>query len=47
MKSFSENIIFFDTEFSSLNPYEGEILSIGLVKPNGEELYLELEYDCH
>lgn len=41
---FSENIIFVDTEFSSLNPYEGEILSIGLIKLNGEELYLELEY---
>lgn len=44
-KPFSNNIIFIDTEFSSLNPYKGEILSIGLVKPNGEELYLELEYD--
>jgi len=45
MKSFSNNIIFFDTEFSSLNPYKGEILSIGLIKLNGEELYVELEYD--
>jgi len=45
MKPFSNNVIFIDTEFSSLNPYEGEILSIGLVKLNGEELYLELEYD--
>ena len=45
MRPFSENIIFLDTEFSSLNPYEGEILSIGMVKLNGEELYLELEYD--
>jgi len=42
MKPFSDNIIFFDTEFSSLDPYQGEILSIGLVKLNGEELYLEL-----
>jgi DNA polymerase III epsilon subunit-like protein len=40
---FSQNIIFLDTEFSSLNPYNGEILSIGLVKLNGEELYLEIE----
>ena len=44
MKPFSDNIIFFDTEFSSLDPNKGEILSIGLVKLNGEELYLELEY---
>lgn len=45
MNPFSDNIIFIDTEFSSLNPYKGEILSIGIVKLNGEELYLELEYD--
>ncbi len=45
MKPFSNNIIFLDTEFSSLNPYKGEILSIGLVRSNGEELYMELEYD--
>lgn len=44
MKPFSDNVIFVDTEFSSLNPYKGEVLSIGLVKINGEELYLELEY---
>jgi len=44
IKPFSQNIIFFDTEFSSLDPNKGEILSIGLVKLNGEELYLELEY---
>lgn len=42
-KPFSENIVFFDTEFSSLNPYEGELLSVGLVKTTGEELYLEIE----
>lgn len=45
MKPFSNDVIFYDTEFSSLDPYKGEILSIGLVKTNGEELYLELEYD--
>jgi len=28
-----------------MDPYKGEILSIGLVKLNGKELYLELEYD--
>jgi DNA polymerase III epsilon subunit-like protein len=45
IKQFSKNIIFFDTEFSDLDPNKGEILSIGLVKLNGEELYLELEYE--
>lgn len=44
IKPYSENILFFDTEFSSLNPYSGEILSMGLVKLNGEVLYLEFEY---
>lgn len=42
---FSKNIIFYDTEFSSLDPYKGEFLSLGLVKLNGEELYLELEHN--
>lgn len=42
---YSQNIIFLDTEFSSLDPYRGEILSIGLVTLSGRELYLELEYD--
>ena len=44
IKPFSKNIIFFDTEFTSLDPNKSEIISIGLVKPNGDELYLELEY---
>jgi DNA polymerase III epsilon subunit-like protein len=43
--SYSDNIIFLDTEFSSVDPYKGEILSIALIKFNGEELYLELEYE--
>ncbi|MCA9328584.1 3'-5' exoribonuclease [Candidatus Saccharibacteria bacterium] len=38
-----KNIIFIDTEFTDLDPYKGEILSIGIVKLNGEELYIELE----
>lgn len=38
-----ENIIFIDTEFTDLDPYKGEILSIGIVKHSGEELYIELE----
>lgn len=44
MNPFSDNIIFFDAEFSGLDPYRDEIISMGLVKLGGEELYLELEY---
>ena len=40
----TKDLIFVDTEFSSLDPYKGEILSIGLVKETGGELYLELDY---
>ena len=39
-----ENLIFLDTEFSSLDVDQAELLSIGLVKPDGEALYRELEY---
>ncbi|MFT4532381.1 MAG: DNA polymerase III epsilon subunit-like protein [Candidatus Saccharimonadales bacterium] len=42
----SENLIFIDTEFTDLDPYTGEILSIGIAKLSGEELYLELECDA-
>jgi len=41
---YSDNIIFFDTEFTHLDPKIGELLSIGMVKYTGEELYLEFEY---
>lgn len=41
---YSENIIFFDTEFTNLDPRTGELLSIGMIKPSGEELYLEFEH---
>lgn len=43
-KFYSENIIFFDTEFTHLDVEIGELLSIGLAKNTGEELYLELDY---
>jgi len=43
IKPFSENIIFYDSEFSSFDSKNGELLSIGMVKMNGEELYLELK----
>lgn len=38
------NIIFMDGEFAQLKPDGIDLLSIGLVKPTGEELYLELDY---
>jgi DNA polymerase III epsilon subunit-like protein len=38
-----ENIVFIDTEFTDLDPYKGEILSIGAVKLNGDEFYVEIE----
>ena len=41
---FSDNVVFVDTEFSGLEFYLGELISIGLVKLSGEELYLEFEY---
>ena len=39
------NLIFIDTEFSSLDPSTGQILSLAIIKLSGEELYIELEYD--
>jgi DNA polymerase III epsilon subunit-like protein len=39
-----QNIIFFDGEFSSLDPKNGELISVAFIKPNGEELYLEINY---
>jgi len=42
---FTDNVIFYDAEFTSLDPNKGEILSIGMIKITGEELYLEIEYD--
>ncbi|MBI4134942.1 MAG: hypothetical protein HY471_02460 [Candidatus Sungbacteria bacterium] len=45
LKPFSDNLIFWDTEFSTLDPYKGEIISLGMVKMTGEKLYLELEHE--
>ncbi|MDP2946918.1 MAG: 3'-5' exoribonuclease [Nanoarchaeota archaeon] len=45
MKPFSDNIIFWDAEFSGFDFCNGQILSIGMVKLNGEELYFELEQE--
>jgi DNA polymerase III alpha subunit (gram-positive type) len=41
-----DNIIFMDGEFAKLKANGIDLISIALIKPNGEELYLELEYDC-
>jgi len=45
IKPFNDNIIFMDAEFSSIDPNTGEIISMGMIKPKGEELYLEIEYN--
>jgi len=44
IKPYSQNLIFFDTEFSSLDLDRGEILSLGFVKMNREALYLEVDF---
>jgi DNA polymerase III epsilon subunit-like protein len=41
--SYSDNIVFFDTEFTDLDPSKGHMLSLALVRPTGEELYVEFE----
>jgi DNA polymerase III epsilon subunit-like protein len=43
-KPFSENIVFFDTEFSGNKHDEASLLSLGMVKITGEQLYIELKY---
>lgn len=40
----TDNLIFIDTEFSDLDPYKGEVLSIGIVKLDGSEFYVEVEH---
>ena len=45
LRIISEYIVFFDTEFSDLDAESGKLLSIGMVKMNGEELYLEIEHE--
>jgi DNA polymerase III epsilon subunit-like protein len=40
---YSDDIIFFDTEFTDLDPAKGELLSLALVRMNGEELYVEFD----
>lgn len=40
---YSGDLVFFDTEFSSLNFDESVLLSFGAVKLNGEEFYCEVE----
>lgn len=45
IRTFSENIVFFDTEFSDLDAERGKLLSLGMVKMSGEELYLEMEHE--
>ena len=44
-RPFTDNLIFYDTEFSSFDPYTGEILSVGMVKMNGDTFYCELAFE--
>lgn len=44
-KLYSDNLIFFDTEFTNLNIEKAQLLSIGLIKNNGKKLYLEFKYN--
>jgi hypothetical protein len=41
----AREIIFMDGEFQGLSAHGTTLLSIGLIKQTGEELYLEIEYD--
>lgn len=40
---YSDNIIFFDGEFTTLDPDEGQLLSLAFVKMDGSSLYIELD----
>lgn len=43
---FSDDIIFFDAEFTQLDVTKGELMSVGMVSYDGtKELYCELDYD--
>jgi DNA polymerase III epsilon subunit-like protein len=45
-KPFSNDIIFFDSEFTRSGILKGDLISIGMISLDGKkELYLELEFD--
>ncbi|MCK4636107.1 MAG: hypothetical protein KAT32_04555 [Candidatus Moranbacteria bacterium] len=45
-KPFSDDIVFFDAEFTCSGVLKGELMSIGMISLDGKkELYLELEYN--
>jgi hypothetical protein len=39
-----DNVVFIDTEFSTLDPYTGELLSVAMVTLDEQELYVELAH---
>jgi len=41
---FTDNLVFYDSEFSSNDPYKGELLSVGMIDYVGNELYLEIDH---
>ena len=42
MRPRGEPLVFYDSEFTTLDPRKGELLSVGMIKENGEELYVEI-----
>jgi DNA polymerase III epsilon subunit-like protein len=43
---FSDDIVFFDAEFTGLNIHEDDLISVGMISFDGKkELYFELPYD--
>jgi len=45
---FSDDVIFFDAEFTQLDIIRGELMSVGMITLDGKkELYLELDYDAN
>ena len=48
LQPFSEDIVFFDAEFTGHDLANDNLMSIGMVSLDGErEMYFELEYDNH
>lgn len=41
-KLYSDNLIFFDTEFTNLNIEKAQLLSIGLIKNNGKKIIFRI-----
>jgi len=43
---FSDDVVFFDAEFTGLNAFSDDLISVGMISYDGQkELYFELPYD--